>query len=180
MALSIDTYEAPSSTKRRYKVYNRTFHVDENTEKRRERKNSIYTAEKAKPHKRRAIARDRRFKYDECRGEEEPVDMWEEEFNARLSEREAKPFTIVHTWNYTFYYEIYGRRGEPKLVPITTPRSEVVARGTLYRGQKKTDITVIHEIHDYKVRRVLECDFIIAEKALYDTVEGNGEFKTYF
>ena len=179
MALSID-YEAPSSTKRRYKVYNRTFHVDENTEKRSERKKNIYAAEKAKPHKRRAIARDRHYKYDECRGEEEPVDMWEEELNARLSEREAKPFTIVYTWNDTFYYEIYGRRGEPKLVPITTPKSEVVARGTLYKGQKKTDITVIHEVHDYKVRRILECDFVIAEKAIYETVQGSGEFKTYF
>ena len=181
MALSFDTYEAPAHGKRRYKVYNMSFHVDENTEKRSERKKNIYTAEKAKPYKRRAIARDRRFKYDECRGEEEPVDMWEEELNARLSEREAKPFTIVYTWTDKFYIETYDRRGDTRIVLQTRTRSGVVSRGTVYKGRKnEKDITVVHEIHDYKVRRVLECDFVIAEKALFETVQGSGELKTCF
>ena len=176
MALSFDTYEAPASAKQRYKVY-KSVHV----EKRCERKKTIYAAEKTKPYKRRAIARDRSFKYDECRGEEEPVDMWDEELNARLSEREAKPFTIVYTWNYKDYIMTYDRRGDTRFVLHHLTRSESVARGTLYKGRKnEKDITVIHEIHDYKVRRVLECDFIIAEKALFDTVHGSGEFKTCF
>jgi hypothetical protein len=67
------------------------------------------------------------------------------------------------------------------LVPYTKTTSEVIARGTLYKGQKnETDITVIHEIHDYKIRRILKCDFALTEQALFETVSGEGEFKTYF
>lgn len=142
--------------KRRIRVYNSTFHVDDVTLAREERKKMIRLAEKNKPYKKREIQRLRDLKRDEGRGQEAVVDMWPEFLNSMLSSRESHPFSVVHTYTVTTFVRSDHYRG---MKPILNVIQETVARGTIYKAYKKTNIVVLNELHGTPIRRFADdCD----------------------
>ena len=149
MSLNED-YEV-KKPKRRFRVYNSTFHVDKVTVARAERNKMIRLAKKNKPHKKRAIQRARDLKMDEGRGEEYPVDMWPEFLSSMLSSRESKPFHVVHTYSVTTYHR---SDKYPGMKPVMNFQQDTIARGTIYMAHKKPDIVVLHEIRGASIRRI--------------------------
>jgi hypothetical protein len=136
--------------KRRFRVYNSTFHIDKVTLSRKERKRMIRLAEKYKPHKKRAIQRARDLKMDEGRGQEAPVDMWSEFLSSMLSSRESHPFSVVHTYTVTTYLR---SENYPGMKPVMNTQQDVIARGTIYKAHKKNDIVVLNELRGTPIRR---------------------------
>ena len=141
--------------KRRYRNHGDIV-VNKNYEKQQLRKKAIRTSEAFKPLRRRAICKDRMRKYDDRRGEEDIIDMEEEEFNNVLSGRKAEPFTITHTYHTPSEY------------------ATVVAHGTLYAGNTSDeDITITHEVWGWRSRGIIHGDFRTAQ---YDLLENIGKY----
>ena len=162
--------------KRRYRVYNSTFHVDDVTLTRHARQAMIREAKKRKHSKSRIIQRERDTKQDDGRGEEAEIDMWPETLNSMLSSRIARPFDVIHTYTETAYVYCFGR-----LYPYMSTVQNVVARGTLYTGHKMKSITVLHEFEDEPVRRITDQEFDIGLeiKSLFPP-DVEGTFRTYY
>ena len=160
--------------KRRIRVYNSTFHVDKVTVARKDRKKMIHLAKKRKLYKKREIQRSRDLKMDEGRGKEAPVDMWPEFLSSLLSSREAKPFSVVHTYTVTTY-----QRSDdyPGMKPHFYVREATIAHGTIYKTHNKPDIVVLTELHGVPIRRFADdCDAADIAKEIklqyYDDADG--------
>lgn len=161
MATLFDSNDfAPTKPKTRYRIYT----VRDISDEKQVRKDAIRASNHFKPHKRRAIQRARDSKYDETRGDEEPIDMFDEELNSALSSRVARPFTVVHMDN------------------DARPPTAVVVRGTAYEGNTpEEDITVIHEMMGWTHRTILQGDFAKIHNEIYSAVKVyKGSYNTFF